>query len=63
VSNIRVTMYHFLVVVGTFAFWILWQTYHPDDVQTAAVPVTIVATLLSLLWTATAVLKIFKNVE
>lgn len=58
-SNFRIIIYHLLMFSGTFVFWILWQVYHPDDVQTAAVPITTLATLLSLFWTTSGCLKLF----
>jgi hypothetical protein len=57
ISAIYVVLYHVVILAGTFAFWVVWQIGHPDDLQNAAVPMTVVVTLLSLFWSSSGVLK------
>ena len=51
-----VVTYHCLMVAGPFVFWGLWLKYHPDDVQSAAVPVTVVIGALSMFWSSAQIL-------
>ena len=57
ISLVHVLLYHVLILVGTFVFWAWWNVRHPNDLQNAAVPLTVVTTLLSLFWTSTGILK------
>jgi hypothetical protein len=61
ISFIRVLFYHFLMILGTFVFWIWWQITHPDDIQNASTPLTVVAVFISLFWSSSGVLKIFRE--
>jgi hypothetical protein len=56
ISVAYVVCYHVLILALTFAYWGWWQHNHPDDLQNAAVPITVVAGLLSLLWGANGIL-------
>lgn len=51
-----VVCYHVFILALPFAFWGWWQHNHPDDLQNAAVPITVVAGLLSLFWGANGIL-------
>lgn len=63
ISLVYVFFYHFLIVVGTFGFWAWWLSKHPDDLQNAAVPLTMVSVFLSLFWSSAGVLKILREPE
>ncbi|RYN18368.1 hypothetical protein AA0113_g9767 [Alternaria arborescens] len=56
ISVAYVVCYHVLILALPFAFWGWWQYNHPDDLQNAAVPITVVAGLLSLFWGANGIL-------
>lgn len=56
VSFSYVLAYHCVMVAGPFIFWGLWLKYHPDDLQNASVPVTIVIGALSLFWSGAGIL-------
>ena len=56
VSAFRVLVYHCAILVGPFVFWGVWLKYHHDDVQSAAVPITVVIALVSLFWSAAGIL-------
>ncbi|CAN9079966.1 unnamed protein product [Alternaria alternata] len=56
ISVAYVVCYHVLILALPFAFWGWWQHNHPDDLQNAAVPITVVAGLLSLFWGANGIL-------
>ena len=51
ISLCRVFVYHLLMLIGPFAFWGIWQCYHPNDVQGALTPATVAVMLMSLWWT------------
>lgn len=57
ISLVYVLFYHFLILVGTFGFWAWWNIRHPDDLQNAAVPLTLVIALLSLFWASAGALE------
>jgi hypothetical protein len=61
ISLLHMIIYHFLILAGTFGFWAWWQISHPNDIQTAAVPLTTVTVLLSLFWSSAGVLKILRD--
>ena len=56
ISVAYVVCYHVLILALPFAFWGWWQHNHPDDLQNAAVPITVVAGLLSLFRGANGIL-------
>lgn len=56
VSLAYVLAYHFIILAGPFAFWGLWLKLHPDDLQNATVPMTIVLAGLSLFWSGAGIL-------
>lgn len=57
ISLVGVVAYHMLIFLGTVAFWAWWLRQHPDDLQNAAVPLTVVAVLISLFWSSAGILK------
>lgn len=61
ISLILMVFYHILIFLGTFGFWAWWQATHPDDLQNASTPLTVVALFLSLFWSSSGVLKIFRE--
>ena len=61
VSLMYIFFYHFLIIVGTFGFWAWWLRKHPDDLQNAAVPFITVTIFLSLFWSASGILKSFRE--
>lgn len=61
ISFVSVLIYHLLILAGPFAFWGWWQSRHPDDLQNAAVPLTTVPVLLSMFYSMSGVLKIFRE--
>ncbi|EXJ74071.1 uncharacterized protein A1O5_02365 [Cladophialophora psammophila CBS 110553] len=57
-SFIHMLAYHLLMVVGPFGFWGWWQSRHLDDMQGAAVPLTIVLALMSMFWSSIGLLRL-----
>lgn len=55
-SLTHIFAYHCAMVLGPFAFWVWWLKNHPDDLQTASVPTTIVLAALSLFWSSAGIL-------
>lgn len=55
ISFLHVVMYHSLIMVGPFLFWVWWQKHHPNDLQNASIPLTVAAVLISLFWSATGI--------
>lgn len=56
VSFSYVLAYHVVMVAGPFIFWGLWMKFHPDDLQNASVPITVVIGALSLFWSGAGIL-------
>lgn len=56
VSSAYVFVYHCIMVAGPFAFFAWWLRVHPDDLQNASVPVTVVLGALSLFWSSAGIL-------
>ncbi|KAL6696124.1 hypothetical protein J3F84DRAFT_373091 [Trichoderma pleuroticola] len=56
VSFSYVIAYHLVMVPGPFIFWGLWLKFHPDDLQNASVPITVVIGALSLFWSGAGIL-------
>ncbi|KAL7800382.1 hypothetical protein V8C43DRAFT_302439 [Trichoderma afarasin] len=56
VSPEYVLAYHLVIVAGPLIFWGLWLKAHPDDLQNATVPITVVLGALSLFWSAAGIL-------
>jgi hypothetical protein len=61
VSFPLMVFYHVLIIASTFGFWGWWQVVHPGDLQNGSTPLTVVAVLLSLFWSSTGVLKVFRE--
>ncbi|KAF2010657.1 hypothetical protein BU24DRAFT_62551 [Aaosphaeria arxii CBS 175.79] len=57
VSALRVLLIHVIILAATFGLWGWWQSNHPDDLQGAAVPLTVAAVLLSMFWGSTGMIK------
>ena len=57
ISFAGVVLYHVLICAGAFAFWAWWQIHHPNDMQDAAAPLTVVAVLISLFWSSAGIIK------
>ena len=57
ISFLFVLFYHLAVVGGPLFFWVWWLIQHPGDLQSAAVPLSILVTLLSLFWSSVGILK------
>jgi hypothetical protein len=60
VSAVRVAIIHALILFVSFGLWIWWQWRHPDDLQGAAVPLTVAGVLMSTFWASAGVLKILR---
>ena len=56
ISLVQVIIYHVVIVGATFSFWGWWQAQHPDDIQGAGVPLSVILGLLSLFWTVSGIL-------
>ncbi|KAL8350115.1 hypothetical protein RB601_001390 [Gaeumannomyces tritici] len=50
VSFFRVVLYHFLILVGPFAYFAAYHAANPEGIQNAAVPASIVLSFLSVFW-------------
>jgi hypothetical protein len=61
ISLLHVVLYHLLMLLAPFGFWVWWQKLHPDDLQNASIPLTFVFVLMSLFWSATGILKTFRE--
>lgn len=61
ISLIYIVLYHLIILSGPFIFWVVWQRYHPNDIQGAAVPAAIVIALLSLFWSSAGVLRTLRD--
>jgi hypothetical protein len=61
ISGVRVIAIHLAILCATLGVWIWWQCKHPDDLQGAAVALTVAFLLLSTFWAATGVLKVGDN--
>lgn len=51
-----VLVYHCCIIAGPLTFWGWWLRFHPDDLQNASVPMTIILTCLSLFWSCAGIL-------
>jgi hypothetical protein len=60
ISAATIAIYHFVIFAGAFGFWGWWEARHPGDLQSATVPLSITAVLISLFWSSTGVLKTFR---
>ena len=56
ISAAYVTVYHLIIFAIPFGLWGWWIRRHPDDMQGAAVPITVVLGLLSLFWSTNGIL-------
>ncbi|KAF4424233.1 hypothetical protein F53441_14240 [Fusarium austroafricanum] len=61
ISSFHVILYHLLILVPPFALWGWWMKRHPDDIQSASVPITIVLAMISMFWSATGIVKQFRG--
>ena len=52
ISAARMVIYHILMIMGTFIFWIVWQAQYPEDQPTALAPAACMLALLSMFWSA-----------
>lgn len=52
ISFLRIALYHSVILAGPFIFWFLWLFClgHTGDLQNAAVPFSVMISLLSFLW-------------
>jgi hypothetical protein len=51
ISHSRVFVYHFVLILSGFVFWIYWLKTHPSDLQNASVPLFTIIMLLGTFWT------------
>jgi hypothetical protein len=58
ISFVHVVAYHLVILAATFGFWGWWQARFPDDIQGAAVPLTVVLALLSIFWASAGLLQL-----
>ena len=56
ISAAYIAIYHLIIFLLPFGFWGWWIKEHPDDLQGASVPVTVVFGLLSLFWSTNGIL-------
>ncbi|KAH6963705.1 hypothetical protein DER45DRAFT_479311 [Fusarium avenaceum] len=61
ISCIHVILYHLLILIPPFALWGWWLSLHPDDIQSASVPMTVVLAMISMFWSATGIVKQFRG--
>ncbi|KAF5631440.1 hypothetical protein F52700_6843 [Fusarium sp. NRRL 52700] len=61
ISCFHVIMYHLLILIPPFALWGWWMSRHPDDIQSASVPMTVVLAMISMFWSATGIMKQFRG--
>ncbi|EXA50788.1 hypothetical protein FOVG_03356 [Fusarium oxysporum f. sp. pisi HDV247] len=61
ISCFHVIIYHLLILVPPFVLWGWWMSRHPDDIQSASVPMTIVLAMISMFWSATGIMKQFRG--
>lgn len=57
ISGFRVFIWHVVIFALPFSFWAWWQNRHPDDVQSAAVPLALVIAGVAAFWQGAGVLK------
>jgi amino acid transporter len=56
VSAAHLFVYNLLILVAPVVFYGWWLSKHPDALQDASVPLTIIVGLLTLFWTMTGLL-------
>ncbi|SCV26765.1 related to small s protein [Fusarium fujikuroi] len=61
ISCFHVIIYHLLILIPPFVLWGWWMSRHPDDIQSASVPMTIVLAMISMFWSATGIMKQFRG--
>ncbi|KAF5548437.1 hypothetical protein FMEXI_4787 [Fusarium mexicanum] len=61
ISCFHVIIYHLLILVPPFVLWGWWMSRHPDDIQSASVPMTVVLAMISMFWSATGIMKQFRG--
>jgi hypothetical protein len=57
-SFVHMLAYHLLMLATPFGFWGWWQGRHPDDIQGAAVPLTVALALMSMFWSSIGLLQL-----
>ncbi|KAG4439306.1 hypothetical protein IFR05_005239 [Cadophora sp. M221] len=61
ISALLIFSYQAMIVAGPLAIWGWWQALHPDDIQNASTPLTVVVALLCLFWGSAGVLKVLRD--
>ncbi|RBR10262.1 hypothetical protein FVER53590_07864 [Fusarium verticillioides] len=61
ISCFHVIVYHLLILIPPFVLWGWWMIRHPDDIQSASVPMTVVLAMISMFWSATGIMKQFRG--
>ncbi|KAF5605406.1 hypothetical protein FPCIR_422 [Fusarium pseudocircinatum] len=61
ISCFHVIIYHLLILIPPFVLWGWWMSRHPDDIQSASVPMTVVLAMTSMFWSATGIMKQFRG--
>lgn len=56
ISAAYVVLYHLIMFAIPFGLWGWWIKGHPEDLQGASVPVTVVLGLLSVFWSTNGIL-------
>ena len=56
ISALYLVVYHFIIFLLPFGLWGWWIKKHPDDLQGASVPITMVLGFLSLFWSTNGIL-------
>lgn len=57
-SFVHILACHLLMLATSLGLWGWWQRRHPDDVQGAAVPLTVTLALMSVFWSSIGLLKL-----
>ncbi|KAF5006970.1 hypothetical protein FDECE_6686 [Fusarium decemcellulare] len=61
ISALHVVLYHLLILIPPFVVWAWWQKNHPNDIQSASVPMTVIIASISMFWSATGIIKQFRG--
>jgi hypothetical protein len=57
VSALYVFWTHVAILATALSFWVWWQRERPDDIQGAAVLVTVAGMGISIFWSSTGILN------
>lgn len=49
-SFVILFVYHAVLILAAFAFWVYWLKNHPNDLQNASVPIFTVFGLMGAFW-------------